>query len=168
MLDIILGNVWCLAATITDAFSGTRKTKKGMLIAQALSQVFYIISALALNAYSAAAQNAVSFFRNIYGIYDEKHNKFMDWLFIILPVVLGLYFNNQGLLGLIPVIANLEYALALFVFAKNPTTLKIAFIICTAMFIFFNFCILNFVGGISCFVVVISTSISVYQELKSK
>lgn len=165
MTEIIFGNVCSLGACISDSISGTRKTKKSILIFQSISQVFYLSSSLFFKAYSTATQNVVSIFRNLYGAFD-KHNKVLDWIFVLLPLALGIYYNNQGLLGIVPVVANLEYSLALLFFSKNPTTLKIAFFICLVMFIFFNFMILNIVGGIACTVSAVSTGISIYQELK--
>ena len=35
---------------------------------------------------------------------------------IIIGVVLGIMFNNRGVLGLLPVIGNLEYSIAIFKF----------------------------------------------------
>lgn len=167
MKNIILGNVFSLCANLSDAISSTRKTKKGILVTQSISQFFYIGSALALRAYSTAAQNVVSIFRNIYSAYD-KDNKIINWLLVILPVVLGVYFNNQGLLGLVPVAANLEYSLALIFFAKNPISVKIAFFICMFAFVFFNFCILNYVGAIACIAVVVTTAISIIKSFSAK
>ena len=163
MIDIVIGNICSLLACISDSISGTRKTKKSILITQIVSQFFYIASSLALKAYSAVVQNVVTVFRNLYSISD-KHSKVLEWGLTICQVVFGLYFNNRGLLGLIPVVANLEYSLALFVLRNNPKGIKIAFIISTLMFMFFNFSIMNFVGGIFCVVIVITTIISIYKE----
>lgn len=163
MIDIIVGNICSFFACLCDSISGTRKTKKSILITQIFSQIFYIVSSLALKAYSATVQNVVTIFRNLYGASD-KHNKIMEWIFTICQVVFGIYFNNQGLLGLIPVIANLQYTLVVFAFKNNPRGIKISFIISVLLFMFFNFFIMNYVGCISCMIIVITTVISVYKE----
>lgn len=163
MLNIIVGNICSLFACICDSISGTRKTKKSILVVQIISQFFYIVSSLTLKAYSSVVQNVVTVFRNLYSI-GNKQSQIMDWVFIICQVGFGLYFNNQGLLGLVPVIANLEYSLALFIFKDNIKVIKIAFIISVLLFAIFNFMIMNYVGGVSCSVIVITTFTSMYKH----
>jgi len=166
MIDIVLGNICSIGAMLSDSYSGTRKTKKEMLLAQSVSQIFYLASSIILKGYSAAAQNVVSIFRNIAVAYD-KETKILEYIFIVLPVILGVVFNNRGLIGLLPVFANLEYVLAM-VYAKNDSQkLKIAFIVNCALFSVFNFYILNVVGGIFSIVIVVTTAISVYQTDKN-
>ena len=165
-MGIILGNVFSLCASISDTLSSSRKTAKGVLLVQCLSQVFYLASTLALKGYSAAVQNAVSIFRNLAAI-SKKENKLVEWILVILGVVLGLIFNNRGFMGLLPVVANLEYTLAVFRFKDNERALKIAFAICIALFMIFNVTILNFVGAITNGVVLVMTILFVVKGGKS-
>ena len=165
-MGIILGNVFSLCASISDTLSSSRKTAKGVLLVQCLSQVFYLASTLALKGYSAAVQNAVSIFRNLAAI-SKKENKLVEWILVILGVVLGLVFNNRGFMGLLPVVANLEYTLAVFRFKDNERALKIAFAICIALFMIFNVAILNFVGAITNGVVLVMTILFVVKGGKS-
>jgi len=78
-------------------------------------------------------------------------------------VVLGVVFNNRGLLGWLPIAANLEYSIAMFRFRENEKGLKISFIINMAMYSAFNFILLNIVGGISCVVVAVTTALSLFK-----
>ena len=147
-MSIILGNVFSLLALVADTISSSRKTAKGVLGVQAVSQVLYAASSYALRGYSAAVQSVVSVVRNLAAM-REKEEKAVEWILILLGVVLGLIFNNRGAAGLLPVIANLEYSLAVFRFKDNERALKIAFAICIVLFMAFNIVILNFVGAIS-------------------
>jgi len=165
MLEIISGNVCSLGAMLCDSFSGTRKTKKGILLAQTCSQVFFLVSAILLNAYSAAAQNIVAIFRNIYGA-GTKKSKIVDWVLVFAPVVLGFAFNNLGILGVVPIVANLQYSVIVLVFNSKTRAIKTSFTICNTMFIFFNFMIKNYVGSVSCIIVVSTTLIAMYKESK--
>ena len=165
-MGIILGNVFSLCASISDTLSSSRKTAKGVLLVQCLSQVFYLASTLALKGYSAAVQNAVSIFRNLAAI-SKKENKLVEWILVILGVVLGLLFNNRGFIGLLPVVANLEYTLAVFRFKDNERALKISFAICIALFMIFNVALLNFVGAITNAMVLVMTILFVVKGGKS-
>ena len=83
-------------------------------------------------------------------------------------VGLGLSFNNLGIVGLLPVIANLEYSLAVFCFGDNERALKIAFAINAVMFLIFNFVIWNFVGVIANAVVIVMTVLFLIRDRKNR
>ena len=142
MLDLVLGNICSLGAMISDSFSGTRKTNRGVLLVQCISQLFYMASSFILKAYSLTAQNVVSIVRNIVAA-RGKTGKVWECVLILAPVALGIAVNNQGLLGYVPIIANLEYSVAMFAFDGKPTKLKYAFILNCVMYCVFNFIILN-------------------------
>ncbi len=167
MLSIILGNVLSLFATLSDSISSTRKTFKSILLVQTVSQFFYIASGIVLKGYSAAVQNSVNIFRNLFAIRGKK-SRFMEWLFILVAVVLGIYFNNRGFVGLLPVIANLEYSIAVFRFQNNELALKASFLFTVLLFTIFNLVILNFVGFASNCVLLATTVISLIRDFKKE
>lgn len=148
MNHILLGNLFSLFAMGSDALSASRKTARGILLVQILSQIFYGISAIVLKGYSGAVQNGVSLIRNLFAI-GKKEQKILQWLLLAAAVGFGLYFNNLGLLGWLPVVANVEYSLAVLYFSKNEYALKLAFAVNVFMFGIFNFAIQNYiaVGG---------------------
>ena len=155
-MSLIIGNVCSLFALIADGLSSSRKTAKGVLLVQCIGQFFYCVSSIVLKGYSAAVQNAVSILRNLLASSKIK-SKALEWFMVILAVVLGILFNNLGWLGLLPVVANLEYSLAVFKFREDEKKLKVAFLICIIMFAVFNLIILNIVGVVSNIVVAIMT-----------
>ena len=160
---IIIGNICSLIAMITDSISSTRKTAKGVLVVQNISQFFYCASAIILKGYSSAVQNLVSFTRNLIAI-KKVNSKALEWIGVVLGVVLSIACNNMGLLGFLPVIANLQYTLAVFKFKDNDRALKISFAICIGMYTVYNFAILNFVGMISNVVVVTTTLVMLFKR----
>ena len=154
--DLIIGNLCSFLAMIVDSVSSTRKRAKDVLLFQALSQFIYLICSVILKGYSAAVQNAVSVLRNLAAVKKDL-SKTIEWTLVILGVGFGLWFNNRGVFGLLPVIANLEYSLAVFRFKDNERALKIAFAICIVLYAIFNLIILNFVGAVSNLIVLIVT-----------
>ena len=155
-IHLIIGNVCSLLAMVTDSISSTRKTAKGVLLVQSLSQLIYFIGTVVLKGYSGAVQNAVSILRNFVAIRDIR-SKYVEWALVGLGVVLGLAFNNLGFMGLLPVIANLQYTIAVFRFQDNQRALKISFAIAVGMFAVFNIAIFNVVGVVSNSVVFVTT-----------
>lgn len=167
MIGIILGNVFSLLAMGTDTLSASRRTGKGVLLTQIASQIFYGASAFALKGYSAVVQNAVSVLRNLCALYP-RCPRWIYWVLVVFGVGFGIVFNNLGLIGWIPIVANLMYALAVF-FAKGDTViLKTAFLILTLMFTVFNAAILNFVGAAGNVVIVVTTGVFLMKEWKKR
>lgn len=160
--EIIVGNVCSLCAMVTDSVSSTRKKHSQILGVQIISQFFYAAGSIILKGYSSTAQNIVAVLRNLAAMKNTK-SKLLEWVLILLGVVLGAVFNNRGLLGWLPIVANLEYSVAMFRFRDNVKGLKVSLLINTLMYSVFNFIILNYVGGVSCIVVGVTTAISLLR-----
>lgn len=167
MEGIIVGNVCSLLAMVSDTVSSSRKTARGVLLVQLLSQIFYGVGAIVLKGYSAAVQNAVSIIRNLEAV-RQTPRKVIQWLCIAAGVGLGLAFNNLGWLGLLPVAANLVYSLAVFAFPDDEWKLKAAFFINIVMYTVFNFAIWNIVGGITNGTVAVMTAIFLIKGHKKQ
>jgi len=157
IVSIVFGNICSLLAMGTDSISSSRKTVSGMLWVQNASQLLYGISSMVLKGYSGTAQNVVCIIRNL-TIIKGINNKFVQWCLIIAGVVLGLCFNNLGVMGLLPIIANLQYTLAVFHFKNNERAIKISFLINALLFAFFCAVIWNFVGICTNLVVAVITA----------
>ena len=159
---ILIGNLCTFFAMIFNSVSSTRKTAKGVLWMQTVSQGVYLISAVVLRGYSAAVQNAVGIFRNIAAIRNIK-SKALEWLLVGLGVILGVVFNNRGWIGLLPVIGNFQYTLAIFRFKDDERKLKFCFLLSVLAF---NCDIHNYVGVVSDMFVVITTAIVLLKPQK--
>lgn len=154
---LIAGNLCSLIGMACDSFSASRKTTRGMLLWQSMGQVVFGLSSLILKGYSGAVQSAVSLLRNGCAIAGIK-NRYAEWGLVGLGILVSLYFNNLGIIGLLPVIANTEYSIAVFRFKDNERALKVAFLICIALFSVFNLYIMNYVGVLTNVVVFLSTA----------
>ena len=164
---IFVGNVCSLLAMGFNAFSASRKTPKGVLWMQNASQAVYAISGIVLGGYSATVQNIVSILRNIAAM-RKVESKYLQWLFVTMGVVLGVAFNNRGLIGLLPVIGNLQYTLAIFHFRDDERKIKIFFLLSVVAFVIFNFAIKNYVGMMGDLFVFITTAIMLLKTAKKK
>lgn len=166
-MDILIGNICSVLATVADSLSSTQKTPKRILLLQTLSQVIYFISGIVLKGYSAAVQSAVSVFRYLLAI-GKNVPKWLEWIFILLGVVLGFWFNNRGVFGWLPIIGTLQYSILMSYIKESGTALKLSFMVMVLMYTTFNFAILNVVGGISNLVVVATTVAALIREKKAK
>ena len=163
--DIIIGNAFSLCAMISDSISGTRKKHSEIMAVQIVSQFFYGASSIALKGYSSTVQNVVAVFRNLAAMKQVK-SKVLEWVLILAGVVLGIIFNNRGLLGWLPIIANLEYSVSVFKLKDNEKALKVAFIINMVMYAVFSVVIRNYVGVVSCTVIAVTTAVSLIKAAR--
>ena len=166
-LSLITGNLCSFLAMITDSVSATRKTAKGVLWVQILSQLIYGFGAFVLGGYSGTAQNFVSILRNLVAIANIS-SRWIEWVLMGLGVALGIACNNMGLLGLLPVVASFQYTLAIFRFKNDPRRLKISLIISAVMFSGFNAAIFNITGMITNLVVAAIAATDLYRGRKDR
>lgn len=163
--SILIGNILSLCAMVSDSVSGTRKNHSRIMAVQIVSQLFYGASSVVLKGYSSTVQNVVAVFRNLAAMKNVK-SRVVEWSLILAGVILGVVFNNRGLLGWLPIIANLEYSVAVFRFRENEKALKIAFIVNMIMYAVFSAVILNYVGVVSCAVIAVTTAFSLIRAKK--
>ena len=162
---VIIGNLFSLCAMVSDSVSGTRKKHSEIMAVQIVSQFFYAASSIALKGYSSTAQNVVAVFRNLAAMKNVK-SKVLEWALILAGVALGIAFNNRGLLGWLPIIANLEYSISVFRLKNNEKALKLAFIVNMVMYAVFSVVIMNYVGAVSCTVIAVTTALSLLRMNK--
>ena len=163
LTQIILGNICSLCAMVTDSVSGTRKKHSEILGIQMISQVFYGAGSLILKGYSAVAQNLVAILRNLAAIKNVK-SRALEWFLIGLGVALGAVFNNRGLIGWLPIVANFGYSIAVFRLRDNERLLKLVFIVNMLMFAVFSYVILNYVGVATNLFVAVTTAVALIRE----
>ena len=67
------------------------------------------------------------------------------------------------MIGWLPIVANLEYSVAMFRFRDNEKGLKTAFLVNMVMYSIFNLIIQNYVGAAANLFVAVTTSISLIR-----
>ena len=162
-MNIILGNITSFISCLFDSYSATKNNKKEMLIIQVFSVGVYAISNTLLKAYSAVVQNIFAIVRNLLAA-KGINNRIVEYIIILGCLFFGVYFNNLGLLGLLPVFANVEYSICLFVLKDRLIGLKLSFLICNICFLILNFCISNYVGFVSNSITVITTIVELLKK----
>lgn len=167
MWDILVGNLCSLAAMVTDSVSGTRKKQTQILGIQIISQVFYGVGSFVLKGYSGTAQNLVAVLRNLAAMKGIRQ-KWVGWILVAMGVVLGILFNNRGLWGWLPILANFEYSMAVVFLSKEERKLKLALVFCATMFSLFSAVIQNYVGIVTNLVVAVTTAVSLCKERRTE
>ena len=108
MNTILIANAIALIASLLMVYTGYIKKKEKILFFQTIQIGLSVISNLILGGITGAIINALGLIRNIL-CYKEKLNKMAQIILIILSILLGVYFNNLALIGLLPIISNVVY-----------------------------------------------------------
>ena len=166
MGPILIGNACSVFALISDSVSATRRTTRAMLLFQSLGQFFYCLAGAVLKGYSAVVQNAVSIVRNLLVIRYHNVHRAVQWGLVGLAVALGFVLNNRGVLGLLPIVGNFQYSVAVFRFPDNERALKSSFLVMVLLYGIFNVVLLNLVGAASNLVVSVATIASLWAGRK--
>ncbi len=158
-LTVIIGNIIAAAGSLSLFISTTSKDKKGILKAQAAGSFFLLLSDFVLKGYSGAIQDSVGLIRNII-ILAGKNSKVISVLLVIAGVVPGIIFNNHGVLGILPVFANFEFACVTLYPKSNETMMKGAICVSTLCWAVYCFVIKNYVS--TCVNIVTATSALIF------
>lgn len=122
---------------------GLAKTRNKMLTLQLGQVVFLGFSNIVLGAHTGAVMNFVVLVRNILCL-KVKYTILIKLIVSALLVGLGLYANNGGLLGVLPIAGTVLVTCCLDL--KNISFIKLSFVVSCFMWAFYDFKMKNYVS----------------------
>lgn len=161
---ILIANVIALIASLLMVYTGYIKKKEKILFFQTVQIGLSVISNLILGGITGAIINALGLIRNIL-CYKEKLNKITQIILIILSILLGVYFNNLALIGLLPIISNVVYIV--FMNIKDVIKFKYLIIFTMTMWLVYDIYIMSYTPAVFDFGNIIANIISIIQIKKS-
>lgn len=159
--QIIIGNIISFFAAVLLAMTAWTKSEKRTFIYQVGENTVLGISSLVFGSYAAAAIAFLSASRCIV-ILKGKYTKAAMLVYSTLFLVLGVLTNSKGPIGLLPVIAAVEYA-ALNYYLADIKGLKWALIINLALWDFYAFWIQDYSSGIAWIITIAVTLASLWK-----
>lgn len=164
MINIIIGNIIALIASILMVISGLQKKKKTILFIQIIQITLSVISNIVLGGYTGAIINAISCIRDIL-CYKDKLGTKEKIIIIILAIGLTITFNNLSLIGLLPLIATIVYIS--FMNTKDVVKFKFLVIFSMIMWLVYDLYIKSYTSGIFDFLSIVANCIAIYQLQKN-
>ena len=165
MENLIIGNLIAFTASGLMIYSGTRKKKDEILYIHSVEKVLATLSNIVLGGITGAITSAIGFVRNLL-CYKNKLVTKQKLIIIILMSSLSLYFNNLGIVGILPVIATAIYTL--FMDIKDIIKFKILTISTTMLWVVYNFYILAYASIVFQTLQIIANGIAIYKICKEK
>ena len=123
---LLIGNIFSFLSAVCIAVSVIKKNKNDLIWWQIIDVIFCILSNIALYTYAAMTTNSVALIRNILA-YKNKLSKNLTLILCVLCVVVGLWANNRGIIGLFPIIASASYTIFMFI-TKNEQQMRWALV----------------------------------------
>ena len=164
-MTVIIANVIDFLAALIQVGSGSIKKKTKILVVQIIQLLMQAVSMLLLGGVTGAVSNVLSCYRN-YLCYKEKLNVWWKAALIAASVVLTILLNDQGWLGLIPVVVCTVYILLMDM--KDPIKFKLLVTLSFLPWLVYHFAIQAYVGAIFDAATVITNGITLYMMIREK
>lgn len=146
-MRIIIGNIISLVAALFLAASCLVKNKRGIFLCQFMECVLLAISSVFFGSLAGTTTLLLSAVRNLI-VARERYTKQMMYIFLVLTIVAGILANSRGLLGLMPVIATVEYTICCY-YITGIKAIRCSIFVNMAIWIVYSFLILDFSTAIS-------------------
>lgn len=164
-MTVIIANVIDFIAALLQVGSGSIKKKSKILVVQIVQLLMQGVSMLLTGGITGAISNVLSCYRN-YLCYKEKLNRVWKGILIAASVLMTILFNNQGWLGIIPVVVCTVYILLMDV--KDPIKFKLLVTLSFVPWIIYHFALQLYVAAIFDAVSVITSAVTLFVMMKEK
>ena len=165
MIQIIIGNIVALIASLLMVYSGVIKQKKKILYVQAVQIGLSVISNIILGGIVGAIINALSCVRNIL-CYKDKLGIKEKIIITILALTLSISFNNIGIIGILPLISTIVYLWLMNI--ENVTKFKILIIFTMLLWFIYDIYIKSYSSAVFDFMNIIANIYSIFKIRKKK
>ena len=159
-MQVIIGNIIALFGSILMVYSGIIKQKKKILLVQTIQISLFVISNIILGGITGAIINAINCFRNIL-CYKDKFGYKEKIIIALSSTVLSVYFNNIGIIGILPVISTVLYIFLMDM--KNIIKFKVLIIVTLILWGIYDIYIRSYTSAIFDFVSVIANVYAIYK-----
>ena len=159
--EIIIGNMISFVAAVLLGLSCWSRNSRRVFIYQLGENLIYSLSAIVFGSYSAAVSTLLSAVRSLLivkGCYTKKYMCF----FAVSTAVLGMITNTKGVIGLLPVIATVQFAYGSYRFT-DIKGIKWMFIINLILWDIYAFWIKDFSSAIAWAITLMITVVSLVK-----
>ena len=164
-MEIIIANIIDFFASFIQVGSGAIKKKAKILVVQIIQLLMQAVSMLLSGGVTGAVSNVLSCYRN-YLCYKERLNSFWKAVLIAASIVMTIFLNDQGLLGIIPAVVCTVYII--FMDVKDPVKFKILVTLSFVPWIFYHFALKLYVAAVFDAATVVTNAITLYAMLRKK
>ena len=112
MNEVLIANILMIIGEGILFVASSRKSKKQILLFQIASMIVMGVASYLLKGYGAIVMDVIGITRNVLSI-NNISSRYLTYIFIGAAIVFGIIFNNKGVLGYLPIIANVSQSLVI-------------------------------------------------------
>lgn len=158
-MSIIIGNIISFIAMILLFSAASKKENNELIRLQGLSHIAFAAAGLFMQGYSGVIQDILGFLRNFL-ILNEKNTKIVKIILLLSGIVFGLYFNNKGITGVLPVFGTFQYTMTVSISGIDNKKIQLSLIMNAICMTVYNGVLFNYIN-------VIANLIVTFVSLKS-
>lgn len=162
--SLIIGNIFSLLSSICVLISVAVKSKKSLIKWQTFNIIFYIFACIVLNAYAALVSIFIALVRNILA-YKDRLTKRITFVLCLMILVVGVWVNNRGIIGIFPVAAIVSYTILIYT-TKNEQQMRYALILNMVLWFVHNLFIMAYPSAISNVAICLWTALNIIKNRK--
>jgi len=164
MSNLVIGNIISFIAAIFMMYSTIINDREKVFFYQFLNCVFLVIASWFFSSYSGMLMLGISAIRN-HLVSKDKFTKNTMILFVVISVVFGIYVNNRGLIGLISIIATVQYTICSYYIRSEQNT-RYSIWVNVFLWVIYSLLILDISTFSTDFVTLIITTIAIFKNRK--
>lgn len=165
-MNVFIGNIISFIAAFFMVASCITRKRSNVFYLQFMQCMLLSVSSYFLGSYAGIVACVVSALRSLV-VAKGYFSKQIMQLFLIVSLVLGVLVNNRGFLGLLPMIANVQFAVCCYMFTSVKGT-KYSIWFNLILWIIYSFMILDFSTAICDCVVFIVNTVTIIKLLKEE
>lgn len=167
----ILAQVLSFIAMLINIVAVQLKTKKNILLTIVVSNIFFIISYILLEAYMGAIMCGIVAIEIIINTILESKNKSTPKILIIIYIIISIILGSityTSILDLLPIIASIFFVFTLI--QKKESNVRLLILGNLISWVIYDILVSAYISGISDFLTIISTVTAIvrYDILKNK
>ncbi len=162
-LTMLIANGLTLLAQLVNLYAASRKSKNDILLWQCIFMVLIGITSFLLKGYSAVVTDVLGIIRNLI-IIRRIENRTVDIVQMILCIVLGIYFNNNGFIGYLPIVATISQSLLLLNRNARTEAVQLVCAFSSLCWVIFNLGIGSYVGALFNALAAVSYLVTMFRQ----
>ncbi len=163
-LSLIIGNIFSFFAVTCVGVSVIKKNKKNFMYWQIGETLFGMFANIFLYAYSALIISIICLIRNILS-YKNILTKNITTILLVISIIAGLYANNLGIIGILPIIASVSYTICIYI-TKNEQQMRYATVLNMFLWFIHDMYIQAYPSAIANIILCIWTIIQIFKNKK--
>jgi hypothetical protein len=163
---LVVGNFCSLLSALCIAVSAVKQSKKDFMFWQIGDALFGILVNIALSAHSALIISLACLVRNVLS-YQGRLTRKLTFVLLVVSVAIGIYANNLGIIGWLPIVASSAYTLCIYL-TKDEQQMRYSLIVNMVLWFVHNAYVQAYPSALANIVLCVWTLVQIVKYRKAQ